>query len=263
MAEPSIEPLGPTGVTARGIRIVADDLGSEPPKTDAILDAIERGLVHAASIMATFGDFERARTLAVERGLQNRVGAHLVLTDGDPLTDAMRRSRLFCDGDGRFVSRSGARPLLRLDRDERRLVAGELRAQFEAMQHSGLPVAHVDSHEHVHVQPAIARIVIALARELRVPRIRAAPNLRPVTTRYRASAWLLQRSARRSGLETTRHIGSVTHYLALAPERRPTTDLEVYVHPILAGGRLEDDDSPGQSLEERLEPVIRLVRLPR
>lgn len=236
--------------------VVADDLGSWPQKTDAIIDALERDLVTAAGIMANFEDFERACSLLEAKGLRSRVGAHLVLTDGAPLTEAMRRSRRFCDSDGRFVGEHATWPLLHLDSHERRLVKSELQAQIEAMRRNGLPVAHLDSHEHVHVQPAIARIVIALALELDVPRVRSAPNLRShPTRRYQLYGRLLNRWISRRGLATTRYVGSVTDYLGLAPERRPSSDLELYLHPILVDGRLEDDDAAGEALEQRLGQI--------
>ena len=233
--------------------IVADDLGSWPRKTDAIVAALESELITSASVMANFDDFERACALVSEHDVGNRVGAHLVLTEGVPLTTRMRRSSRFCDGEGRFRGQSALRRLLRLSSDERGLVAGELRAQTDRMRDHGLTIAHLDSHHHVHIQPALSPIVIHLARELAVPRVRLAPNVGRTSLQYQAYSRLHNVRLRRQGLAATRYAGSLTDFLALAPSKRPLDDYELIVHPVsMVTGEIEDDDVPGELLSELL-----------
>jgi predicted glycoside hydrolase/deacetylase ChbG (UPF0249 family) len=239
------------------VLVVADDFGSWPEKTDAIVAALESGFVTAASIMPNFPDFERACALAESKGLRDRVGAHLTLTEGTPLTEAMRSSQSFSDSEGNFADRQHAAPIFHLSSHEQRLVAAELRAQTHRMRLNGFELCHLDSHQHVHVQPAMLGIFIALAHELGVPRLRLAPNLMPEQTRrYRAYSWLANRRIRWQGLAGTHFVANLPDYLALPSERRPTERLELYVHPKLVDGRIEDQDIPGAALEPLLSPLL-------
>jgi len=237
--------------------IVADDLGSWPRKTDAIVSALESGMITSASIMANFADFERACALVSDKGLENRVGAHLVLTEGVPLTARIRRSSRFCDDDGLFRGDLDTRRVLHLGSRERELVAGELRAQCQKMRDNGLPIAHLDSHHHVHIQPAISTIVSRLALELEVPHVRLAPNvMRRASLRYRVYSSYHNRRLRRHGLAATRYTGSLREVLALAPEDRPTDDFELIVHPILVNGEIEDQAVPGKLLRDLISTCL-------
>jgi hypothetical protein len=51
----------------------------------------------------------------------------------------------------------------------------ELRAQFERFAATGLPLDHVDGHQHIHIQPAVFHALLSLARQygasgVRLPR---------------------------------------------------------------------------------------------
>lgn len=244
MADPA--PPGPL--------VVADDLGSWPRKSDAILEALEEGLVGAASATAVFPDAERAAAAVRERGLAGVVGAHLVLTEWEPLTDAMRRSR-FCDADGRFTGGLRRGHLVRLGADDRRLVAGEVRAQLERLRTLGLPLSHVDSHHHAHNHLPIGAIVGALARELGVPRVRLGRNFGPGRSlRYRAYIAVLNGRLRRGGLAGTTYFGAVSAYRALTPADRARGTYELHAHPLLAeDGRVVEETAPESSLAAYLD----------
>jgi predicted glycoside hydrolase/deacetylase ChbG (UPF0249 family) len=234
--------------------IVADDLGAEPQKTDAIVASLEQGVVSWASAMATGSDFERACALLRERGLEERIGAHLVLTHGEPLTDEMRASTRFCDADGLFTGGPRTRRLLRMHGDERSVLERELRAQLQRIVDAGLRVPHIDSHHHVHIQPALSPVIVFLAREFEVRRVRLAPNMsRHAGAGYRLYSWLHNHRLRRLGLATTHYVGSPSEFRRSPPSVGGADDFELVVHPILSeSGAIEDHDAPGLSLETLL-----------
>jgi predicted glycoside hydrolase/deacetylase ChbG (UPF0249 family) len=233
--------------------IVADDLGSAPYKTDAILATLESGLITHASMMSTSNDFDRACALVHDRGIGNRIGVHLSLSEGTPLTDGVRQTA-FCDAEGRFQRLPGSGRLMRLGA-HRDVVARELHAQAVRILDSGLMLAHVDSHHHVHIQPAISLLVVRIARELGVPRVRLAPNMRrSARFGYRLYARAHNRRLRRLGLATTRYVGSLPQFLRLAGTIGPAGDYELVVHPVLGeNGQIEDQDRPGESLAALLD----------
>jgi predicted glycoside hydrolase/deacetylase ChbG (UPF0249 family) len=190
-----------------------------------------------------------------KHGLVDRVGVHLVLTQGPPLTTPIRSCERFCDEQGQFRYWRSADRALRLSRAEKSKVVSELRAQVLRCRGRELPVAHLDSHHHVHNKLGIAGIVIDLARELNVPRVRVAHNCGPHIGRANRiyKNWINAR-LRHAGLAGTRWFGSANDYLSLTVSGVPPTCLEsfeVNTHPGLREGLVIDLDD-GRPLDELL-----------
>lgn len=185
-----------------------------------------------------------------------RVGLHLVLVDGDPVSERAEIPGLL-DDSGRLrgnLGLFGAEITLR--RSLRRQVAKEIAAQFEAFRSTGLPLDHVNGHRHFHLHPAVAAAVIDIGphygmRALRVPTEprRVLYDIDPKTRRRGASlvtapwAALLRRTARRSGLTVADAVfglewsGAMTAGRLAALIKRISNGLvEIYLHPATAGG---------------------------
>src|SRR4051812_23191276 len=88
--------LPPTARRSSTMIINADDFGYSSSVNAAILKAFEEGLVSSTTVMANMPAFEEACAAAHERKLLGHVGAHLVLTEGETLTEPIRRCRRFC-----------------------------------------------------------------------------------------------------------------------------------------------------------------------
>ena len=170
----------------------------------------------------------------------------------------MRRCGRFCDADGRFTFWRQEDRAVWLSSDQRRAVAGELRAQIARCRESGLPVTHVDTHHNVHNQPGIAPLVLDAARELGVPAVRVLENttVEP-SLRNRLSVRYFNTRLVRAGLARTRYFGTVDAHRALAargvgPDQ--LDDFEVVTHPALdEQGGLVDALEPGASLRELMD----------
>lgn len=241
--------------------INADDFGLSASVNKAVLAAIKRGLVSSATVMPTMPDFDEACALAREEGLGEHVGTHLVLTAGEPLTTTMRLCRRFCDTDGAFLQRRATGRILRLSSEERDAVIAELRAQVEACRAHGLPVTHLDSHQHVHTEFGLGPIVIAVARALRVPYVRLArTSRRDVRLTVRVNRAVYNRLVRRAGMAATRYFGDIDDYRRLREVRAEGLhDFELMTHPQLdARGRVVDIhcSQAGLELEQILADVV-------
>ena len=117
--------------------------------------------------------------------LRNKLGVHLVLDEGFPLSERMKR---FTNKDGEMCLKR--KPFF-IDRDLLAAVYGELRAQIECVINKGIVPTHLDSHRHFHVSFPIARIVVALAKEFRIRHVRLARNLAcEGTVHARVYKWL-------------------------------------------------------------------------
>lgn len=215
--------------------INGDDFGYSSSVNRAILQAFDEGLISSATLMANMPGFEEACVFVHERNLFAHVGAHLVLSEGEPLTDRMRRCRRFCDASGRFAEfdRWGA---FWLSAFERRIVSAELGAQIDRCRREGLVLTHVDSHNHFHTYPAIGPIVSKLARKLRVPYVRLARNCGAgISFPRRVFKAYFNKRLERAGLARTIYFGGVDDYLYLRRHRVPLAELaefEVMTHPI-------------------------------
>ena len=211
-------------------------------------------MLSAASLMV--GAPASADAVARARRLPNlRVGLHIVLVDGEPLTERARIPGLI-DASGRLrndLARYGAaiaaRPSLR------RQVATEITAQFEAYRATGLPLDHVDAHRHFHLHPAVAAAIISIGarygmQALRIPTEpwRIVADIDPQTQRRLgrlAARWasLLRAGARRVGLLTADAVfglawsGAMTATrLAALVGRLPPGLVEIYLHPAVTDG---------------------------
>jgi hopanoid biosynthesis associated protein HpnK len=153
--------------------VTADDFGLAPEVNAAVETAHSNGILTAASLMvgapAAADAVDRARRMP-----SLKVGLHIVLTDGYPVSPASRLPNLV-DRSGRLRS-DMARASIRIFVDPmvRRQVANEIAAQFEAFVATGLRLDHVDCHKHWHLHPTIAGLILDIGQRygmtaLRIP----------------------------------------------------------------------------------------------
>ena len=178
-----------------------------------------------------------------------RVGLHLNLTEGHPVLPAVEVPQLVRD-DGEFdrnMARAGLRyavfPSVRCQ------LVSEIRAQFEVFRATGLALDHVNAHEHMHLHPYVAGLIIEIGRDYGMKAVRvpaepvavlrkAFPEERYRTPLYRPWVVALQRRLRRAGLHTNDHVFGLAwsggmvedRILGLIPHL-PDGVSEIYFHP--------------------------------
>lgn len=240
--------------------VTADDFGLDEATNTAISQAFDDGLISRTSIMPNMPGFAHACEIAHERRLLDRVGIHLVLTQGVPLTETIRHCDCFCDEEGRFFNwRQNSRKML--SKALREALALECRAQIHRCLDSRLLLSHADSHHHVHVEPAIAPTVISVVRASRIRHLRLARNCGPGRSAVnRAYQTLFNISIRRLGLAACRFFGRVDDYLYLCERGIPrdtARDMEVETHPRLAkvACGIVDRDAPDQPFSAHIAPL--------
>lgn len=173
----------------------ADDVGL----TEGICRAVARGhtdgVVTSMSVLAVGPAFDTAAKLAGDHERLS-LGAHLAMVGEDPPLLSPREIPTLVDARGRFplsyrtvVARGLAG---RLDPAD---VRREFAAQLERIRGIGVPVSHLDTHQHTHLWPAVAAAVCDLAREhgIRAVRLPSSHRRHPVT----AGVQVLGRSLRR------------------------------------------------------------------
>lgn len=229
--------------------INADDFGLNETVNEAVERANRDGILTSASLMvgapAAADAVERARRLP---GL--RVGLHVTLVDGGPVSDPALLPALV-GGDGRFRSdllRYAAS--LMLSASARRQMTKEIAAQFEAYRATGLPLDHVDSHRHFHLHPAVVAAIVEVGRRfgMRALRVPFEPwqtiaAIEPGTQRWAGrvvAPWarLMRALIRRAGLVSPDAVfglawsGTMTRKRVVALlDHLPSGVIEIYFHP--------------------------------
>lgn len=222
----------------------ADDFGHRAETNAAIAECFRRGWISSTTIMANMPGFEEACQVAADHGLAQHVGLHFVLTEGRPLTGAIRRLPRFCDVDGRFVATRKKRYLV-LSREESRAVAEEFRAQVDRCRTHGLPLTHVDSHHHIHEEAGILAAILPVLRECGIPHVRIMNNLSSRVGRLRRTYTACYNALlRRRGLARTRYFGDISQFASLRRGQavHPAVDatVELMVHPETRQGQVCD-----------------------
>jgi predicted glycoside hydrolase/deacetylase ChbG (UPF0249 family) len=162
-------------------------------------------VVTSTSVLAVGAAFdEAAARLRDLPGLA--VGAHLAMVGEDrPLLSAGEIPTLV-DRDGRFplsyrtvVARGAAG---RIDPDD---VRREFAAQLERVAGIGVGITHLDTHQHTHLWPTVADVVVELAGTAGVAGVRLPSSRRrgPVGLGVRLLSGRLRARLQRAGLRTT------------------------------------------------------------
>jgi len=139
--------------------VTADDFGLTPGVVAGIIEAHERGIVTATSLMVNADACAEASQWARTHPSLD-VGLHLVLTYGRPVGPAPPLGALVSDAGTFRRLESGEH-----DRAEPEQVRREVRAQldrFETMV--GRPPTHIDGHHHVHALSGVFPVVLEEAQ---------------------------------------------------------------------------------------------------
>lgn len=229
----------------------ADDFGISAPVNDAVLGAFERGWISSASLMANMPGFGQACAMIREHALGGRIGIHLNLSEGHPLTSAIRDCARVCGPRGELHMKPSTR--FRLSGAETRAIEDELQAQIAACLRAGVAPTHLDSHGHTHSQWPVGTLVLRLARHYGVPAVRLSRNCGPAPS-IPKRLYKLAFNARlaRAGVARVRWFGSATD--AAEPIARNQGPVEIMVHPAPGPQGVIVDSTPGGG---PLEAIIR------
>ena len=130
----------------RYIIINADDFGRHAEINRAVKQGLVHGCLRSATVMPGGAAFARAIDIA----------RHHVAEDGRFLPDHTALLRRYLKGGVNLEE-----------------VRRELAAQLRKVEATGVPISHVDSHQHMHTLPGIIDIVLDLAVSARIGAVRA------------------------------------------------------------------------------------------
>ncbi|MDO5582545.1 MAG: ChbG/HpnK family deacetylase [Mitsuokella multacida] len=257
----------------RYIIINADDFGRHAEINRAVEEGLVHGCLRSATVMPGGAAFAGAIDIA-RRHEELGLGVHFTLVDGHPILPPEEIPSLV-GSEGDFLPDHTA--LLKrylkgsINLEE---VRRELAAQLQKVEATGIPISHVDSHQHMHTLPGIIDIVLDLAaragiRAVRTPRTPlfagAFGGLGQLVGRLGLStlARLAACKAHRRGLLTPDNFagivageavseGELLHLIAHLPQG--TT--EVMMHPGMKNDVLQEDSGWQHDFEAELAAIL-------
>ena len=238
----------------RRLIVNADDFGRSAAINIAVVRAHREGILTSASLMVNEPGFAEAVALAKENPRLG-VGLHLTLLLGHAALPPEKIPRLV-NVRGEFSnSPAGAGMKYFFNRRLLEPLRAEIHAQFEKFHATGLPLDHVNGHLHLHLHPAIFKILMQDAEKLGLTHLRLTRDCLARSRRlargnlfyqvsHAAIFGLLSRRARKVlAAKKIRH-AQITfgllqdsrvdedYILKLLPEL-PPGDSELYSHPSL------------------------------
>ncbi len=239
----------------RYIIVNADDFGMNALVNQTIMTSIRKGLVTTTTMLVNLEGFDEACALAADGSMKGRVGLHVNFTEGVPLTDAMKKIRLFCDADGQYVFKKNEKRIFHLDADTRKAVYGEIVAQIRKCRAHGIRITHADAHNHMHEEPGMIPVFIEALKNNGIPYLRRVKDLcfhskLPKKLFRKLCNGLIERN-RLSGAD---YFATVDEYVS-ARDRgivRPGSVTEIMVHP----GKIEGGNIIDVCTDQLLNEVI-------
>ena len=252
-----------------GLIVNADDLGIHPRINAGIVSAYRRGILTSCTMLMTTAYFDQTVRDHV-RPQALPIGIHLSLTLGKAVAPRGGVADLV-DEDGN-LKLTADRLILSSFKGERggvllRQIGREFEAQLAIARDHGLKPTHADSHQHVHMNPAIFRLLEEMLPRFGIDRLRRSrepfhasvlgPDFAEVMRRNNLAKWALLRwraAGLNPALATTDdffgvlYSGAVTKraMLALLRAAAPERSLEICIHPgIPAPVGVRDYPRPG------------------
>lgn len=161
--------------------INADDCGISYDVDKQIDLFINAGKISSTTIMANMKDFCGALLLYEKYKDSISFGIHLNLTEGEPLLKSnslVRSGHYIVKNDQQLFNFKNIRNR-KLTAEQKQLVYLELKEQIEKLIKSGVNISHIDSHHHIHTDFNILPIVVRLAKEYHITKIRGLRNYMP------------------------------------------------------------------------------------
>lgn len=143
------------------LSVCADDFGQSAGVDGGILALAAQGRIGSSSALVNLPRWQAAAPALADTPA--RIGLHVNLTEGEPLSPALRRLWPRLPSLGQLLAQAALRQLPAAVNDE-------VQAQFDAFTTAtGRAPAYIDGHQHVHALPGVRAGVLAIAERLRLP----------------------------------------------------------------------------------------------
>ena len=229
----------------------ADDFGYSKMVSDAILECLRKQFISQTTLMVNM-PFAKEAVEAVKReGFADRVGLHLNLGEGKPLTRKITECPKFCDDSGCFNGvfrrKRYSSFWFSTTKKERIALREEICAQFEEYMGYGLSLKHLDGHYHHHLPMPIFCVAAKMMRKFDFNSYRKPYSMSWFEQRaleLKTSSAFTKLFTLGQSLRTVDYFGSVADYRRYCHHFPNAATIEIMVHPQFdVNGRLIDKDA--------------------
>lgn len=253
------------------IIINADDLGLTEESNKGISEAFEQGYITQTTFIVNSIRSDEGAALAHYYGFDNKVGLHINLSEGYPLTDDIKHYPKYVK-DGKlcyipeFMSkRSYTKSPLFTYHDfihtpefskEVHALRKEIEAQIQKFISYGFPCRHIDSHCNQFVDLPVWLAVKPLLLNYHFESIRGIFHSFYSDDIYNQiySSWL-NTELQSTNLTHLSYISSISKFMENKHQLSNESIIELYVHPILLNGVLTDNFTGGISLKDNISHI--------
>ncbi len=227
------------------IVVNADDFGYSSALNHSILKSFEMNLNSTTTLMCNMPGFEEACDLAFENRITERIGIHLNMTEGKPLTEKIKKFKKFVNNDGLlYKSFKG----YFFSKEEKEVIYEEFQAQVNRFKSKHFSPTHVDSHHHFHLDIGASLIAKEIALDNKIPAVRLAFSWGKHSFQKRIHSKIVNTNFAISGLAKTSRFCEIKtvdkKLLAL------NKAIEVMVHPVFGENNEILNYINGDNLEE-------------
>lgn len=231
----------------------ADDFGYSSKVNHAITDSFVQDLCSNTTLMVNMPFTDEAVELAHNNGFADKVGLHINLTEGRPLTDPIRKLKLFCDNSGNFNGNFHRSTISRLylNSETVNAIRTEIDAQLEKYFRYHFTLFHLDSHQHTHTNFPVLIAIKTLIRKYNIKSIRIARNInRKDTIQKKIYKLLYNIYLSKYSPCVTNYFGSMDEYINEKNNIKDHKDIifEIMLHPVYKGNLIFD--SGGELLKK-------------
>ena len=163
--------------------INADDFGLNTSVNNAIIESFEKGLINSTTLMANMPGSDEAIDLAHKHNITGKIGIHLTLTEGNPITTKILFGDLYNKHNSTI--KEYKKKLFFLSKKEKEIIYNELEAQIMKVRNAGFKITHIDTHLHTHEVWTITQLIFALLASYKIPSMRILNNLNQSTGYYK------------------------------------------------------------------------------
>lgn len=239
--------------------INADDFGMSESVSEAIALGFQKKILSTTTLMVNMPYAMDAVKLAKEKGFIDRVGLHLNLTAGTPLTSPIRSLGRFCDGRGVFHAgfHLSTKTRLFLSKKESMALEEEIEAQIKRYLTFGLSLKHLDSHHHVHTDLSVWKEAEPLLQKYGFRTARISRNMFSEGKCSRLNGIYknyFNKRVKKAGLVTTDYFGSFDDFKAEFDSLKDGAVAEIMLHPMFSeDGNHMDTNTPMDSIRQYID----------
>ena len=232
--------------------INADDLGYSREVNKGIEECFNKGVINRATIMVNMPFAGEAAEMAKKASVFDKIGLHINLTEGEPLTEEAKNSAL-CAPDGRFngTFHRSFKNRIYLDKKTREAIYKETEAQIRKYIEMGFTLFHADSHNYTHSYLSVYIPVRKLLKKYGFKSVRISRNIPKGSFSlffliYKGIFNILIKNLRVNGkkIKTTKYFGSVQDYEASENKKELNKSIEFMTHPLYSDGGVIDNTLP-------------------